>query len=73
MTEPKCTPSDAQSESERLDMAADQAIAACGGDLRSTIRALILVNEYLDYELTMKVSQGYTRGVRHGRFRTYSG
>ena len=38
-------------ESERLDVAADQAIAACGGDLRSTIRALILANEYLEYEV----------------------
>ena len=33
------SPSDDQSESEQLDMAADQAIAACGGDMRSTIRA----------------------------------
>ena len=38
-------------ESERLDLAADQAIAACGGDMRSTIRALILANEFLEYEL----------------------
>ncbi|MES2752543.1 MAG: hypothetical protein V4661_14335 [Pseudomonadota bacterium] len=40
-----------QPESERLDVAADQAIAACGGDLRSTVRALILANEFLEYEL----------------------
>jgi hypothetical protein len=40
-----------QPESERLDIAADQAIAACGGDMRSTIRALILANEFLEYEL----------------------
>ena len=38
-------------ESERLDLAADQAIAACGGDMHSTIRALILANEFLEYEL----------------------
>ena len=63
--------SDDQSESERLDMATDQAIAACGGDLRSTIRALILANEFLEYEL--EVSQGYVRGVKRGRFNTYSG
>ena len=54
-------PADSQSESERLDAAADQAIAACGGDLRSTIRVLILVNEFLGYELQTKVSLGYTR------------
>jgi hypothetical protein len=66
-------PADSQSESERLDVAADQAIAACGGDMRSTIRALILANEFLEYELETKVSQGYVRGVKHGRFNTYSG
>jgi hypothetical protein len=66
-------PTDSQSESERLDVAADQAIAACGGDMRSTIRALILANEFLEYELETKVSQGYVRGVKHGRFNTYSG
>jgi hypothetical protein len=54
-------------------VAADQAIEACGGDMRSTIRALILANEFLEYELETKVSQGYVRGVKHGRFNTYSG
>jgi hypothetical protein len=34
-------------ESDRLDAACDQAIAACD-DLRSAIRALILANEYLE-------------------------
>lgn len=43
--------SDPQSESERLDVAADQAIAACGGDMRSAVRVLILANEFLEYEL----------------------
>jgi hypothetical protein len=42
-------------------------------DLRSTIRSLILVNEYLEYELETKVSKGYMRGMRHGRFDTDSG
>lgn len=67
------SPTDSQSESERLDVAADQAIAACGGDMRSTIRALILANEFLEAELETQVSRGYMRGVRHGRFKTYSG
>jgi hypothetical protein len=66
-------PADSQSESERLDVAADQAIEACGGDMRRTIRALTLANEFLEYELETKVSQGYVRGVKHGRFNTYSG
>jgi hypothetical protein len=62
-----------QSENDRLDAAADEAIAACDGDMRSAIRALILANEYLEYELQTKVSAGYLRGVKHGRFDTFSG
>lgn len=54
-------------------MAADQAIAACGDDMRSAIRALILANEFLEFEMQSKVSQGYIRGVYHGRFKTYAG
>jgi len=60
---------DAIAESDRLDVAADQAIAACGGDLRSTIRALILANEYLEFELAQcnaAVSKGFARGRRGG-------
>lgn len=55
-----------------LEAAVDQAIAACGGDLRATIRALIVANEYLETEVSelMKaVSHAYARG----RFNTYSG
>ncbi|MBR0717870.1 hypothetical protein [Bradyrhizobium liaoningense] len=55
-------------ESDRLDVAVDQAIAACGGDLRATIRALILANEFLEKEMEMQVSRGFVRGVKHGRF-----
>jgi hypothetical protein len=67
------SPADSRSESERLDAAADQAIAMCGGDMRSAIRALILANEFLEAELESQVSHGYMRGMRHGRFKTYSG
>ena len=55
-----------------LEVAVDQAIAACGGDLRSTIRALIVANDYLESEVSelMKaVSHAYARG----RFQAYSG
>ena len=69
----EASPTDSIAESERLDAATDQAIAACGGDMRSTIRALILANEFLEAELETQVSHGYMRGVRHGRFKTYSG
>jgi hypothetical protein len=55
-----------------LEAAVDQAISACGGDLRSTIRALIVANEYLEIEvgeLMKAVSHAYARG----RFQSYSG
>jgi len=59
-------------ESDELESAVDQAISACGGNMRATIRALIVANEYLESEVTelMKaVSRAYTRG----RFNSYSG
>lgn len=62
-----------QSDAEQLDAAADQAIAACGGDAREAVKAFIVANEFLENELATQVSRGYTRGVRHGRFNTYSG
>jgi len=55
-----------------LEASVDQAIAACGGDVRATIRALIVANEYLETEvgeLMKAVSHAYARG----RFQTYSG
>ena len=55
----------AELESGRLELAADQAIASCGGDMRSAIRALILANDYLEYEIEQilaSVSKGYIRG-----------
>jgi hypothetical protein len=61
------------SDAEQLDAAADQAIAACGGDAREAVKALLVANEFLEREIEEKVSRGYLRGVRHGRFNTYSG
>jgi hypothetical protein len=55
-----------------LEAAVDQAIAACGSDMRSTIRALIVANDYLETEvgeLMKAVSHAYARG----RFQSYSG
>ncbi|MEY9234085.1 hypothetical protein ABIF68_002532 [Bradyrhizobium japonicum] len=57
----------------RLEAAVDEVIAACGGYIRATIRALILANEFLERELETQVSRGFMRGVKHGRFNTYSG
>jgi hypothetical protein len=44
--------SSSQSEISRYEQACDQAIAMCDGNLRSTIKALIMANEYLEAELT---------------------
>ena len=55
-----------------LEAAVDQAIAACDGDLRAAIRALIVANHFLETEvgeLMKAVSHAYTRG----RFQTHSG
>ena len=35
----------------RYEQACDQAIAMCDGNLRSTIKALIMANEYLEAEM----------------------
>ena len=39
------------SDNSRYEQACDQAIAMCDGNLRSTIKALIMANEYLESEL----------------------
>jgi hypothetical protein len=59
-------------DDDELEAEVDEAIATCDGDLRATIRALIVANRYLECEVSelMKaVSHAYVRG----RFNTYSG
>ena len=54
-----------QADPDRLDAATDQAIAACGGDARDAVKALIAANEFLEAqvrELQAAVSHGYARG-----------
>jgi|HubBroStandDraft_6_1064221.scaffolds.fasta_scaffold29531_2 hypothetical protein len=54
-----------QSDADRLEAAADQAIAACGGDAREAVKALIVANQFLETELEKlraAVSVGYARG-----------
>jgi hypothetical protein len=70
---PEASTPNPQPDVERLEVAADQAIAACGGDAREAVKALLVANEFLEAELATQVSHGYMRGVRHGRFKTYSG
>jgi hypothetical protein len=46
MSEPASSP-----DIDHYEQACDQAIAMCDGNLRSTIKALIMANEYLEIEL----------------------
>jgi hypothetical protein len=54
-----------QSDADQLQVAADEAIAACGGDPREAVKALIVANHFLETELEKlraSVSTGYARG-----------
>jgi hypothetical protein len=67
-----CAPTPRPAASDELEAAIDDAISACGGDSRATIRALLVANEYLEAdvgELMKAVSHAYARG----RFNAYSG
>jgi hypothetical protein len=58
--DPKHTP-----ELDRLEVVTDQAIAACGGNARDAVKALLVTNEFLEAqiaELQAAVSNGYARG-----------
>jgi hypothetical protein len=56
-------PANPQPEPDRLEVAADEAIAACGGDVREALKAAIVANE----QLRASVSNGYTRLPRDRR------
>jgi hypothetical protein len=64
---------DLEAKAERLERATDDAIAACGGDLRATVKSLIVAVEFLEAEIERQVSHGFLRGVKHGRFNTHTG
>lgn len=49
-----------------LEMIADEAILACGGDAREVVKALIVVNGFLENEMS-KISYGYARRAPQGR------
>ena len=54
-----------QSDADQLEVAADEAIAACGGDAGEAVKALIVANHFLEIELDKlraSVSTGYARG-----------
>jgi hypothetical protein len=60
MSEPAPT-----TDNDCYERACDQAIAMCDGNLRSTIKALLMANEYLEaelQELQATISNSHVRG-----------
>jgi len=73
---PAAPESQPPTEPNRLDAATDEAIAACGGNARDAVKALIVANGFLEAQVEEQradVSKGYARGYYHGRFKTYTG
>jgi hypothetical protein len=69
---PQSAKPNSEADADRLEAAADQAIAACGGDARDALKTLIVANEFLEAEvceLMRAVSHAYVRG----RVKTYTG
>lgn len=63
-------------EAAELEVAAAQAIAACGGDMLATIKVLIVANSMLEQELAdvyAKASHGFLRGRRVPRRKDQNG
>jgi hypothetical protein len=70
-------PADRQPVRDDLDFAIDQAIAACDGDARATIRSLLVANNFLIEENAalvreldwawQRISPGYTRSINRRR------
>ena len=55
----------AMPEISRYEQACDQAIAMCDGNMRSTIKALIMANEYLEAELQELQTLQAAASTRH--------
>jgi hypothetical protein len=54
-----------QADADQLEAVTDQAIAACGGNARDAVKALIVANEFLEAQVTQlqaAVANGYARG-----------
>jgi len=62
-------------DNSHYERACDEAIAMCDGNLRSTIKALIMANEYLEAELEelqAAVSAGCIPETSRGKMRSKS-
>ncbi len=53
-------------DADRLEAAADEAIAACGGNAREAVRALIVANEFLESEVC-ELMQAVSHALRAGK------
>ena len=51
-------PNPEQSDTDQLQAAADRAIAACGGDAREAVKALIVAHHFLETELEKLRAKG---------------
>ena len=59
-------------DQDELEAAVNDAIAACDGDLRATIRALITANHFLESEVA-ELMKAVSHAFARGRFHAYSG
>jgi hypothetical protein len=55
-----------QSDTDLLEAAAEEAIAACGGDAREAVKALIVANHFLETELE-KLRASFSTGCARGK------
>jgi hypothetical protein len=62
-----------------VETAVDQAIAACGGEHRATIRVLVIANDFLERQVENlrkqieELKKAVSRAFVRGRFDTYTG
>lgn len=69
---PQSTAPNPQGDTDRLEAAVDEAIAACGGDVRAALKAMIVANEYLETEVS-ELMKAVSKAFVRGRFETYNG
>ncbi len=55
-----------------LEAAIEEAIAACGGEARAAIGALIIANSFLESEIE-ELRKAVSHAFARGRFQTYAG
>ena len=59
-------------QDDGLEVAVEQAIAVCDGDMRAAVRALIVANNVLEAEIS-ELKKAVSHAYARGRFRSYTG